>query len=111
MTLIAYTIALLLAAMSLVSMAHITKVCTGNYCDPNWTPFDNMISALRGYNLRKGNPIQDSGDPGFLNQIFLPTKINSDRRVELETGITASELSYCRRSLKTSSFTTVDSYR
>ena len=94
-----------------MSMGHISNVCTGKFCDPNWTPFDNMVSALRGYNLRKGNPIQNSGDPGFLNQIFLPTKINSDRRVELETGITASELSYCQRSLKTRSFTTAKSYR
>lgn len=106
-------LALLLTVVSLlnISINAIPRICIGEHCNPNWTPFDNMVYALRGYNIRSGNPIHSEGDPGFGAQIFVPTMRHKDGSMELETGITASELSYCERSVTSKSFTTIDSYR
>lgn len=40
----------------IVRSVEINSDLPGNadFYDPNWTPFKNMVSALRGYNLRKG---------------------------------------------------------
>ena len=83
---------------------------SADFCNPNWTPVNNMVSALQGYNIREGDPTSNY-DPGFQQQIFLPTKIRNDGRIELEAGITASDLSSCQTSLNTGSFTTLESYR
>ena len=83
---------------------------TCKYCDPNWTPFPNMIAAMRGYNLPYGDPWHKDYDPGFTNQIFLPTRYE-DKKVSLDPSITASDIMNCRRSLKVKSFATTDSLR
>ena len=46
--------------------------CTGPECDPNWTPFPNMVFALRGYNIRRGDPMKKSGDVGFKKSDISP---------------------------------------
>ena len=40
------------AFMKAVSRGQIT--CDANHCNPNWTPFENLPFALRGYNMRQG---------------------------------------------------------
>lgn len=70
-----------------------------------------MVAALRGYNIITGNPIQNNGDPGFAGQIFQPTKLNALGRIELESGITASDLSNCELTMESKSFATINSYR
>eukprot|EP00111_Clytia_hemisphaerica_P012108 TCONS_00035571-protein len=73
-------------------------------CDPNWTPFPNMVSGLVGYNIVRGDPLETAADPGMGNQIFAPTKyINGT--VYLDDSITAFELSNCQRSMSIKSWT------
>ena len=67
---------------------------SADFCSPNRTP----------------DPTSNY-DPGFQQQIFQPTKILNNGRIELEAGITASDLSSCQTSLNTRSFTTLESYR
>ena len=83
---------------------------TCQHCNPNWTPFPNLVAAMRGYNLLYGDPWHKDYDPGFTNQIFLPT-LYEDGKVSLDPSITASDIMNCRRSLKVNSFATTDSLR
>lgn len=85
--------------------------CSADFCNPNWTPYENMVSALRGYNLRQGNPLDKNFDPGFKNQIFVPTVLNKEEKtISLASGITASDLSNCKRKTKSNAFSNFDSY-
>ena len=52
-----------------------------------------------------GNPLSQSGDPGFLSQIFLPTTGTSADK--LAAGITAVGLSNCKRSMSSRDFTNI----
>ena len=113
---IMFWLMMMLLAPPLVSSIVVTEfplptTCTGPECDPNWTPFPNMVYALRGYNIRRGDPMKKSGDVGFKNQIFLPSKVNSNNRVELEEGITAVDLTFCQRTLTTKCFSNSNEYR
>ena len=83
----------------------------GEYRDTNGPPFPNMAYGLRAYNIMSGNPFHSSGDPGFGGQIFVLTKINEWGQVEMQDGITASGLSFCQRTMSSTSFSTLDSYR
>ena len=70
-----------------------------------------MVSGLRGYNLAKGDPMKDLSDPGFGDQIFLPTFITENNQVSLDPAITASELSNCLRDMKSTSYSTTTELR
>ena len=83
---------------------------TCEHCDPNWTPFPNMVAAMRGYNLLYGDPWHKDYDTGFANQIFLPTRYE-EGKVSLDPAITASDIMNCHRSLKVKSFATTESLR
>ena len=89
----------------------VQTTCVGEYCNPNWTPFGNMVQGLQGYNVLLGNPLQNTGDPGFTHQIFVPTKIKDCGRVTLEDGITANDVTGCKQKLSAQSFSTMESYR
>jgi len=95
----------------LVYTEDLPTTCIGDQCDPNWTPFPNMVSGLRGYNLASGDPMKDFSDPGFADQIFLPTMMTDNNMVSLDPAITASELSNCRRSMIAHSYTTTSGLR
>ena len=64
---------------------------TCEHCDPNWTPFPNMVAAMRGYNLLYGDPWHKDYDTGFANQIFLPTRYE-EGKVSLDPAIMNCEL-------------------
>ena len=98
-------------SITVVKSDDLPTICTGEYCDPNWTPFPNMVSGLRGYNLATGDPMKDLSDPGFGDQIFLPTYMTENNQVSLDAAITASELSNCRRDMRSSSYTTTTELR
>lgn len=102
---------LTLFAVTQIKVNGAALVCKNDFCDPNWTPFDNMVSALRGYNIKTGDPLHNMGDPGFANQIFVPTKINAMGKFELDSGITASRLEICEKLMKSKSFSNTESYR
>ena len=89
----------------------LSSACLGDYCDPNWTPFENMVQGLQGYNILTGNPLHNAGDPGFTLQIFVPTKMAGCQAVTLEDGITANSILNCRRHMTAKSFANIDSYR
>eukprot|EP00111_Clytia_hemisphaerica_P008633 TCONS_00025229-protein len=76
-------------------------------CDPNWTPFPNMVSGLVGYNIVSSDPLVTAADPGMGNQIFAPTKY-IDGTVYLDDSITAFELSNCQRSMSIKSWTNLN---
>ena len=83
---------------------------SGNSCNPNWTPYENMVSSIRGYHIREGNPISES-DPGFRIQIFNPTVKNKNGRIELEAGVTSSDLSNCQKSALATTVQSYEAYR
>jgi len=100
---------ILLALVFLFVDADLPVTCP--QCDPNWTPFPNMVSGLRGYNLVTGDPLHDLNDPGFVSQIFLPTFMTDNDMVSLDPAITASELSNCDRSMESHSYTSISDLR
>ncbi len=59
---------LFLPLPSLSGNSGLRTYCLGNEkdCDEFWAPFDNMFSALVGYDLPKGNPFATDSieDPG-----------------------------------------------
>ena len=60
----------------------------------------------------QGNPYSESGDPGFVSQIFVPTVLNKQTSTySLSDGITAVDLNYCKRTMRSQSFTNIKSYR
>ena len=73
--------------------------------------FDNIEYALRGYNVRDGNPLAKF-DNGYQNRIFLKEKV-FDQKDDFARfkGITTVEDVRCERSLSQSSFTTTNSFR
>jgi len=78
---------------------------------PNWLPFDNMNSALKGYNIMEGNPVSDGKDPGFRQQIFVPTMKNAQHRYVLHPAYTYDKEIYCDTSMTTKVSTTSSDYR
>ena len=81
--------------------------CTSTYCKE--LP-KNMASALRGYNILLGDPHHKSHDPGFKNLIFNYVKYLNGKPV-LQPGITATDLYYCQKQLKSKSFANIEQYR
>ena len=88
-----------------------TNSCIGDDCSPNWLPFDNMNSALKGYDIMTGNPLSDGKDPGFREQIFVPTVKNAQHRYELHSAFTYDNEVYCDTKMTTDVFSTSKDYR
>ena len=73
--------------------------------------FQNIVYALRGYNVRTGNPFANFADPGFATQIFVATKRDRHGHLVLQDGITSSGLSNCHRSMRSKAFSTLKTFR
>ena len=62
------TLLLLLAILASECSATLKSYCLAedDDCDEDWVPFENMASALVGYDLPKGNPFATDSieDPG-----------------------------------------------
>ena len=72
----------------------------------------NVSVDMNNFTFIQGNPFDESGDPGFVSQIFVPTVLNQQTATySLSAGITAVDLNYCKRSMKSKSFTNIKSYR
>ncbi|XP_066925072.1 uncharacterized protein [Clytia hemisphaerica] len=95
----------------LLSLLGVNTKCTGDDCSPNWLPFDNMNSALKGYDIMTGNPFSNGKDPGFRQQIFVPTVKNAEHRYELHSAFTYDNEVYCDTKMTTDISSTSKEYR
>ena len=89
----------------------VTNICNADDCSPNWLPFDNMNSALKGYDIMKGNPLSNGKDPGFREQIFVPTVKNAQHRYELHSAFTYDNEVYCDSRMHTDVSSNSNDYR
>ena len=90
------------------------KSCNANFCDPGWEPYPNIVSAMTGYNILKGNAYNfgTEQDPGFDNgYIFVPVVKDSDDRYTLHDGVTVRAISKCDLTLTTKSVSTVKAFQ
>jgi len=110
MSLTSQCIVILLAIVCYGNCLQLSVPCQAEYCDRNWTPFENMNHGLQGYNIRNGNPMHKINDPGFKSQIFNAVKI-VDQKVQLESGIIVNDVANCNANMEKRTFTTLNSYR
>ncbi|XP_065051322.1 uncharacterized protein LOC135680995 [Rhopilema esculentum] len=90
------------------------KSCNANFCDPGWEPYPNIVSAMTGYNILKGNAYNfgTEQDPGFDNgYIFVPVVKDNDDRYTLHDGVTVRAISKCDLTLTTMSISTVKAFQ
>ena len=90
------------------------SLCRGSFCDPGWEPYPNIVSAMTGYNILKGNAFNfgTEQDPGFdTGYIFVPVVKDDDGRYALHGGITVRAVSKCDLTLSTTSTSTLKEYQ
>eukprot|EP00794_Sanderia_malayensis_P007568 gene7568-8408_t len=90
------------------------KSCNANFCDPGWEPYPNIVAAMTGYNILKGNAYNfgTEQDPGFDNgYIFVPVVKDDDDRYTLHDGVTVRAISKCDLTLTTKSISTVKEFQ
>ena len=105
------SLVLLLETVAVKGVSITTNSCKRNDCSPNWLPFDNMNSALKGYDIMTGNPLSDGKDPGFRGQIFVPTVKNAQHRYQLHSAFTYDSEVYCDTKMTTDVSSTSKDYR
>jgi hypothetical protein len=75
------------------------KFCESEICQPGYTPYDNMVAGLTGYDPVFSDPLDSNGDPGLKLQILQPTKELQDgtHRVTVPPYINVQDdIRYCR---------------
>jgi len=92
--------------------------CANDQCQLTWTPYDNMVAGLVGYDPVLGDPFSDNGDPGLKKQIFLPTyeaeRKNGGASMDMQPFIHAQDDVRCTATLTTrkiSTFADYESYK
>ena len=74
-----------------------TRFCESDQCQTSWTPVPNMGAALVGYNPFIGNRlIPGQSDPGKRNQIFSPTTVGEDGRINVNDFLHFSDSVNCQ---------------
>ncbi|XP_057311604.1 uncharacterized protein LOC130649358 [Hydractinia symbiolongicarpus] len=91
-----------------------SNACMGEFCDPGHEPYSNIVAAMTGYNILKGNPYSTEveQDPGFETAyIFSPVVQDKDTRYALHSGITVRQVRKCDMSTKINVFSNIEGYR
>lgn len=97
-----------------VNQEIILNPCSGPYCDPGYEPYANIVAAMVGYNLIKGNPYSTTvnQDPGFETAyIFAPIGADHNRRYALHSGITVRQVRKCNLVTNSRTVSSFSQYR
>jgi len=97
---------------SVMSQKVTSTFCADVTCTSSWTPYDNMVAGLRGYDPVFADPFHPGGDPGIKKQIFLPTKAAEDgtTRFDMQNFILVQEELRCKTTVTTTRFSNFDEY-
>ena len=90
-------VTLILVGLLIITAKSQTRFCESDQCQTSWTPVPNMGAALVGYNPFLGNRlIPGQSDPGKRNQIFSPTTVGEDGRINVNDFLHFSNSVNCQ---------------
>lgn len=97
---------------SVVSQKVTSTFCADSTCTSAWTPYDNMVAGLRGYDPVDTDLFSHHEDPGIKSQMFLPTMAAQDgtTRFDMQPFILVHTVETCKATVTTKTFSSFNDY-